>query len=162
MIFDDGRRHLRRDAAVRVRASTVVVDVVATAASRESSPTVRWAIGANAAASWVSTMRRVTSSASYGTIGVLQELPERHVGQRHLRGGALLGGRGGDAGQPIARARRRGARQQRPQVVEHVARAVDHMRVASPWRGGPQWRVRSRRRPVPARRAARARVRRPS
>lgn len=32
-------------------------------------PTVRWAISANAARSWVSTMSRVTSSDSYGTRG---------------------------------------------------------------------------------------------
>ena len=44
-------------------------DVVVSSASSQSRkpPTVRWAIGAKAAASWLSTMSRETSSASYGT-----------------------------------------------------------------------------------------------
>ncbi len=37
----------------------------------------------------------------------LQELAERHVGQRHSRGDHLLRGFGCDPGQPIAGARRR-------------------------------------------------------
>ena len=45
------------------RASTSVVAASDSSQSRKS-PTVMWATGAKAASSWLSTMRRVTSSAS--------------------------------------------------------------------------------------------------
>lgn len=64
-----------------------------------------------------------------GNEGLLEERAERDVGQGHLRGGALDGGSGADTCQPVTRALGCGARQQCPQVVEHVTRAVDHVRV---------------------------------
>ena len=50
----------------------------------------------------------------------IEKLPQRHVGERHLRGHALFVVLGGDAGQRIAAPRGRGLRQQLFQAVEAV------------------------------------------
>src|SRR3546814_18020110 len=56
--------------------------------------------------------------------GIVEEAAQRQVGQRQPGGDALLVMRGGNAGKLVARAQRRGAGQQRLQVVEAIAGAV--------------------------------------
>ncbi len=56
---------------------------------------------------------------------LVEESGERQVGERHLRRHPLACRAGGDAGQDIARAQRRRARQQRPQIGEPPDRAID-------------------------------------
>ena len=51
---------------------------------------------------------------------LIEKLPKRHIGQRHLRGHALFVVFGRDAGQRIAASRRRRLRQQLLQAVEGV------------------------------------------
>ncbi len=60
-----------------------------------------------------------------GNDGLLEELAERNVRQRHPRRDHLLGAVGGNSRQPVARARRGGLGQQVAQIVEHVAGGVD-------------------------------------
>ena len=55
-----------------------------------------------------------------GNEGFVQKVAQGHVGQRHLGGHALLVGGGSYPGQHIARAQRRGPRQQRGQVGKSV------------------------------------------
>ncbi|MEY9762794.1 hypothetical protein ABH988_003579 [Bradyrhizobium ottawaense] len=64
-----------------------------------------------------------------GNHGFLQELAERDVGERHPRRDHLLGGVGGDPGQPVAGARRRRPGKEVAQVREGVGRCVDGMAV---------------------------------
>ncbi len=58
-----------------------------------------------------------------------EEMREWHVGERHLRCHPLLRGRGGNAGQAVARARRRRLGEQGFQIGEAVARPLDRDRV---------------------------------
>ena len=57
--------------------------------------------------------------------GLLQELPERNVGQRDPRRNHLRGAVGGDPGQAIARARRRGFGQEIAKIIEHITGGID-------------------------------------
>ena len=63
-----------------------------------------------------------------GDHGLVEELAQRQVGQRHPRRDHLFGAVGGNAGQPIARARRGRLGQQVAQIVEDVGGGID------PWR----------------------------
>ena len=65
-----------------------------------------------------------------GDHGLVQEPAEREVGQRHARGDAFLGRRGGEAGQGIARAQWGGLGQQVLQVGESPGDAADGVCVA--------------------------------
>ena len=60
---------------------------------------------------------------------LVEEMRERQVGERHLRRHAFGGGRGGDAGEAIARARRRRLGEQGLQIGEGVPRPVDRDRM---------------------------------
>ena len=60
-----------------------------------------------------------------GNHGVVQKMRQRQVGQRALSRDPLGRALGRDAGQCVARAGRRGARQQRPQIREPVLCAAD-------------------------------------
>jgi hypothetical protein len=59
-----------------------------------------------------------------------QERRERDIGESHLGGDAFGGGGGGDAGERVAGAEGRGARQQRAQVIEDVASVGEGVREA--------------------------------
>ena len=59
----------------------------------------------------------------------VQEVAQRHIGQRKLGGDALLVGGGGHAGQHVARAQRRGPRQQRFQVGKAVGARTNDVAV---------------------------------
>jgi hypothetical protein len=60
---------------------------------------------------------------------LVKEMRERQVGKRYLRCHSFRGGRGGDAGEAIARARRRRFGQQGFQIGEGVPRPVDRDRM---------------------------------
>ena len=64
-----------------------------------------------------------------GDDGLLQELLQRNVRQRHPRRDHLLGAIGGDPRQAIAGARRRGLGQQIAQIVEDVGGGIDDVAI---------------------------------
>jgi hypothetical protein len=68
-------------------------------------------------------MSRVTSSASYGRL--VQELAQRNVGKRHLRGDPLGGRSCRDAGELIAAAQRRRLGQHIDEAREHKPLTAD-------------------------------------
>ena len=70
---------------------------------------------------------RVTSSVSYGTTGSARIVTERQISQRHLSGHAFRRTAGGEPGECVARAERRSARQQRPQILEAVTRSTERV-----------------------------------
>jgi hypothetical protein len=64
----------------------------------------------------------------------LQELPERHIRERHPRGDHLLGGLGCNPGQPVAGSRRRCLGHEVAQIREDMRMvtdgvAIDHGRI---------------------------------
>src|SRR5262245_58255301 len=74
-----------------------------------------------------------------GDHGLVEELLERHIGERHAGCDRLLGTPGGDAGEPVAGPRRGCLRKQVAQVGEHVGGGVD--RLAIDHGGSGQWRT---------------------
>ena len=93
-------------------------------------PTVRWRTGANAAASWLSTIRRVTSSLSYGTTAC-----DRNVASGTSASAACAATRScavsrGDAGEPVARAQRARLAHQLAQIGEAVDLVTDRGAIA--------------------------------
>src|SRR5262245_52772339 len=74
-----------------------------------------------------------------GDHGLVEELLERQVGERHAGCDRLLGTPGGDAGEPVAGPRRGCLRKQVAQVGEHVGGGVD--RLAIDHGGSGQWRT---------------------
>jgi hypothetical protein len=57
--------------------------------------------------------------------GLVEELPQRHIGECEPRCDHLLGAVGRDPGKPVARARRARLGEKVTQIVEHVRGGVD-------------------------------------
>ena len=64
-----------------------------------------------------------------GDDGLLQELLQRNVRQRHPRRDHVLGAIGGDARQAIAGARRRGLGQEIAQIIEDIGGGIDDVTI---------------------------------
>ena len=115
-----------------VRPGRSAASAAGSAASSQSRkpPTVRWAIGAKAGGIMPVEDEAGDLVRLVGHHRLIEEMPQRQVGQRPLGGDALGRGLGRQPRQHVARAQRRGPGQQDAEIGECVAGAPHRLREA--------------------------------